>query len=66
MTENPIDVPQSSLELVIAYAGNSIEVQREEEVYSLLSTVSSSAGRGIMCDKILEPDTLNVDMGDFV
>ena len=30
------------------------------------STVSSSAERGIMCDKILSPDTLNVDMGDFV
>ena len=29
-------------------------------------TVSSSAERGIMCDKILGPDTLNVDMGDFV
>ena len=29
-------------------------------------TVSSSAKRGIMCDKILGPDTLNVDMGDFV
>ena len=29
-------------------------------------TVSSSAERGIMCDKILSPDTLNVDMGDFV
>ena len=30
------------------------------------NTVSSSAERGIMCDKILGPDTLNVDMGDFV
>ena len=30
------------------------------------ATVSSSAERGIMCDKILGPDTLNVDMGDFV
>ena len=29
-------------------------------------TVSSSAERGIMCDKIFGPDTLNVDMGDFV
>ena len=44
MTENPIDVPQSSLELVIAYAGNSIEVQREEEVYSLLSLVADVGG----------------------
>ena len=32
----------------------------------ILITVSSSAERGIMCDKILGPDTLNVDMGDFV
>ena len=31
-----------------------------------VDTVSSSAERGIMCDKILSPDTLNVDMGDFV
>ena len=44
MTENPIDVPQNSLELVIAYAGNSIEVQREEEVYSLLSLVADVGG----------------------
>ena len=29
-------------------------------------TVSSSTERSIMCDKILSPDTLNVDMGDFV
>merc|ERR1712039_378583 len=28
-----------------------------------MPTVSSSAERGIMCDKILGPDTLNVDMG---
>ena len=28
--------------------------------------VSSSAERGIMCDKILSPDTLNIDMGDFI
>ena len=35
---------------------------RLESVY----TVSSSAERGIMCEKILGPDTLNVDMGDFV
>ena len=32
----------------------------------ITATVSSSAERGIMCDKILSPDTLNVDMGDFV
>ena len=32
----------------------------------MVGTVSSSAERGIMCDKILGPDTLNVDMGDFV
>ena len=44
MTENPIDVPQSSLELVIAYAGNSIEVHREEEAYSLLSLVADVGG----------------------
>ena len=44
MTEAPIDVPQNSLELVIAYAGNSIEVQREEEVYSLLSLVADVGG----------------------
>ena len=44
MTENPIDVPQSSLELVLAYAGNSIEVQREEEAYSLLSLVADVGG----------------------
>ena len=44
MTENPIDVPQNSLELVVAYAGNSIEVQREEEVYSLLSLVADVGG----------------------
>ena len=44
MTENPIDVPQNSLELVIAYAGNSIEVQREEEAYSLLSLVADVGG----------------------
>ena len=44
MTENPIDVPQNSLELVLAYAGNSIEVQREEEVYSLLSLVADVGG----------------------
>ena len=30
------------------------------------TTVSSSVERGIMCDKILGPDTLNEDMGDFV
>ena len=30
------------------------------------STVSSSTERSIMCDKILSPDTLYVDMGDFV
>ena len=35
-------------------------------VLYVLITVSSSAERGIMCDKILGPDTLNVDMGDFV
>ena len=29
-------------------------------------TVSSSAEHGIMCNKIPSPDTLNVDMGDFV
>ena len=44
MTENPIDVPQNSLELVIAYAVNSIEVQREEEAYSLLSLVADVGG----------------------
>ena len=44
MTEAPIDVPQNSLELVVAYAGNSIEVQREEEVYSLLSLVADVGG----------------------
>ena len=44
MTESPIDVPQDSLELVIAYAGNSIEVQREEEAYSLLSLVADVGG----------------------
>ena len=44
MTENPIDVPQNSLELVLAYAGNSIEVQREEEAYSLLSLVADVGG----------------------
>ena len=44
MTEAPIDVPQNSLELVLAYAGNSIEVQREEEVYSLLSLVADVGG----------------------
>ena len=44
MTENPINVPQNSLELVIAYAGNSIEVQREEEAYSLLSLVADVGG----------------------
>ena len=44
MTENPIDVPQNSLELVVAYAGNSIEVQREEEAYSLLSLVADVGG----------------------
>ena len=44
MTENPIDEPQDSLELVIAYAGNSIEVQREEEAYSLLSLVADVGG----------------------
>ena len=44
MTETPIDVPQNSLELVIAYAGNSIEVQREEEAYSLLSLVADVGG----------------------
>ena len=44
MTEAPIDVPQNSLELVIAYAGNSIEVQREEEAYSLLSLVADVGG----------------------
>ena len=44
MTENPIDVPQNSLELVIAYAGNSIKVQREEEAYSLLSLVADVGG----------------------
>ena len=35
-------------------------------VSMMVYTVSSSAERGIMCDKILGPDTLNVDMGDFV
>ena len=44
MTEAPIDVPQNSLELVLAYAGNSIEVQREEEAYSLLSLVADVGG----------------------
>ena len=44
MTENPIDVPQNSLELVLAYAGNSIKVQREEEAYSLLSLVADVGG----------------------
>ena len=44
MTENPIDVPQSSLELEIAFAGNSIEVRREEEAYSLLSLVADVGG----------------------
>ena len=40
--------------------------QRVVIVDLLMDTVSSSAERGIMCDKILSPDTLNVDMGDFV
>ena len=44
MTENPIDVPQNSLELVLAYAVNSIKVQREEEAYSLLSLVADVGG----------------------
>ena len=34
--------------------------------FKKLFTVLSSAECGIMCDKILSPDTLNVDMGDFV
>ena len=42
--ENPIDVPQNSLELVVAHAGNSIEVRREEEAYSLLSLVADVGG----------------------
>ena len=45
----------------------SVVVQCTNVVFKMKAlTVSSSAERGIMCDKILSPDTLNIDMGDFI
>ena len=44
VTEDPIIVPQEDTELQLAYAGTSIEVQREEEAYSFLSLVADVGG----------------------
>ena len=44
MTEDPIIVPQEDTELILAYTGNSIEVQKEEEAYSFLSLVADVGG----------------------
>ena len=44
MTEDPILVPNVDTELTLVYAGNSIEVQKEEEAYSFLSLVADVGG----------------------
>ena len=44
MTEDPILVPYEDIELILLYAGNSIEVQKEEEAYSFLSLVADVGG----------------------
>ena len=44
MTEDPILVPYEDTELILLYAGNSIEVQKEEEAYSFLSLVADVGG----------------------
>ena len=44
MTEDPILVPYVDTELTLLYAGNSIEVQKEEEAYSFLSLVADVGG----------------------
>ena len=44
MTEDPILVPYEDIDLILLYAGNSIEVQKEEEAYSFLSLVTDVGG----------------------
>ena len=44
VTEDPIFIPQLDTELILAYAGNSIEVQKEDEAYSFLSLVADVGG----------------------
>ena len=44
VTEDPIFIPQLDTELILAYSGNSIEVQKEDEAYSFLSLVADVGG----------------------